>query len=287
MRADRRQFRQRDLQALLFAELNGRLHTAAIDEHVRAFTDVSAVQRHRFLITSNLGKLLSTTLAMNFAERPQRGLRMIVICPSTMPRGERANELALARQLHQAHARVCPCTIDGSVVVAKLHRHRLGILVFEKDAFALQHHAAFTCGGFQRIKQRSGERFIGTCGIERNLPGKRSGETGASLQHHVPYRIKSAATAPGELPDAPLGIAGLGDAPIEIEIDDVQPALRQDKKAIVSTAPRGCIHATPGCVGAHPKRHAMAVAADIGGAAIGIIVSFNVKQLEAFLRPLG
>ena len=117
------------------------------------------------------------------------------------------------------------------------------------------------------------------------LPGERSGVSRASFQHHIPDGIEGRSAAPGELPDTPLIIPGLGNPPVEIELDNVQSSLRKDQESIVGTTPRRCFHSRSGCVGAGVERHAMTVSATVA-AGRAASVSDDVEHSEAVFRTL-
>lgn len=118
------------------------------------------------------------------------------------------------------------------------------------------------------------------------MSGEGPGVSGAALEDHVPDGIEAGLVLPGEAPEGFLGNAFVGDFSVEIEIDDVEPALREDEEAVVSTAPGGNVHAGAGGVGADEEGHAVAVAADVGFGGAFVVAS-EVEEFESFFRAFG
>ena len=61
--------------------------------------------------------------------------------------------------------------------------------------------------------------------------------------------VKPWFASPRQTPEIFLGNPFLGDITIKIKVDDIEPALRQDEKAIIRSAPSWGIHPGSGGVG--------------------------------------
>ena len=95
-----------------------------------------------------------------------------------------------------------------------------------------------------------GESLADGIMIEGELSGIGTGVSGASFEDHFPDRIEAGFAPPGKAPHVSFGDAFFCEATVEIEVDDIESALRKDKEAVVGTAPGGRVHAGARSVGA-------------------------------------
>ena len=96
-----------------------------------------------------------------------------------------------------------------------------------------------------------GESLADGIMIEAELSGKGTGVSGAAFEDHFPDGIEAGFAPPGKAPHVSFGNAFFCEATVEIEVDNIEPALRKDKEAVVGTAPGGRVHAGARSVGAN------------------------------------
>ena len=256
--------------------MHGAGHSPAVDEDARAFLNVPATDQDAPIRRGR--EFLGAALRMNGPYRPDSGLRVVDVHVDAETGGERADEPALRGQRHQfgpaERLRIVPPLYVRAL--RELQRHRRRGRISQQDALTLQEDGAFPRGQLQGVQQVLRQGNVPGRSIQRDLPGKGPGETGAAFHHHVP---EDRALAAHGAPHTPFrkGIVPIG---LASQMDHVPTALRQDQPAVVGAAPRRGVHAGERRVGAHPERHAVAVAAGVDSRVGSVGYAVNVEPLE-------
>ena len=112
-----------------------------------------------------------------------------------------------------------------------------------EEGIDLKDYGSFLGGGFEGGKEVMGEILCGGFLIEGELSGEGTGVSRTAFEDHFPDGVKAHFAPPGKAPHVSFGNAFFCEATVEIEVDDIESALRKDKEAVVGAAPGGCVHA--------------------------------------------
>ena len=189
--------------------------------------------------------------------------------------GQRQHHVAARRGADQSGAIERAQTVAFNVdAVVELQGDWLSCPVDDARAFSLQDHGTFLCACLQRIKDARGEGVVRAVAGSRSFAERNCRRTLCCLASPSARRSGCAAKSPNVAFRDVVGHAGQVQ-----QVDDVGACLRQDRPAVVGTAPSRRVHAGAGRVGAHQKRHLVARAAGLRpGRAAGRIV--EIAELE-------
>ena len=118
-----------------------------------------------------------------------------------------------------------------------------------EEGIDLKDHGSFLGGRFKGREEVTGEGLSDGIMIEGELSGEGTGVSCTAFEDHFPDGVKAHFAPPGKAPHVSFRNAFFCEATVEIEVDDIESALRKDKEAVVGAAPGGCVHAGARSVG--------------------------------------
>ena len=231
-------------------------HAPTVHQQMGAGLDVFAAQAHRRVVVElrEVRRAAAWELRQDGQLVGAQGrLRMRVVGVRAEPRGDGEQRFAGCRELHERGARECGIAVAFAVFAAAVfERQCAGRTVRRQEqTIAVQHHAAFVGGLFQRIEQRRGRLQPCAAPVQRRLPAEGAGEAHAAFQDHLEH---VAVAREAEALREPSGVAAH-------VVGEEEAVLRGVLPAVVGAAPGRHVHAAAAHVRHGPEGHAMAVAA--------------------------